>query len=196
MRQLKVEKSFMPREFKNTLDNYLCDIGKLELVTTDEEVELARRIKKGDKEALDKLVNANLRFVVSVAKQYQHRGLPLTDLISEGNLGLIRAAELFDETKGFKFISYAVWWIRQSILQAINNHSRNIGIPLNQEAMLSKINKIVHEFEQEHCRKPTDGEVAIALGIDEDDIKTGNGAMEKIRTMLGIASVFRFSQSC
>ena len=148
MRQLKITKSITNRE-SASLDKYLQEIGKEELITVEEEVELAQRIKKGDQEALEKLTKANLRFVVSVAKQYQNQGLSLPDLINEGNLGLIKAAEKFDETRGFKFISYAVWWIRQSILQALAEQSRIVRLPLNQVGSLNKINKAFARFEQE-----------------------------------------------
>ena len=154
MRQLKITKSITNRE-SASLDKYLQEIGKEELITVEEEVELAQRIKKGDQEALEKLTKANLRFVVSVAKQYQNQGLSLPDLINEGNLGLIKAAEKFDETRGFKFISYAVWWIRQSILQALAEQSRIVRLPLNQVGSLNKINKAFARFEQEHERTPS-----------------------------------------
>lgn len=153
MRQLKITKSITNRE-SASLDKYLQEIGKEDLITVEEEVDLAQRIKKGDKEALEKLTRANLRFVVSVAKQYQNQGLSLPDLINEGNLGLIKAAEKFDETRGFKFISYAVWWIRQSILQALAEQSRIVRLPLNQVGSLNKINKAFARFEQEHERTP------------------------------------------
>ena len=147
MRQLKITKSITNRE-SASLDKYLQEIGKEELITVEEEVELAQRIRKGDQEALEKLTKANLRFVVSVAKQYQNQGLSLPDLINEGNLGLIKAAEKFDETRGFKFISYAVWWIRQSILQALAEQSRIVRLPLNQVGSLNKINKAFARFER------------------------------------------------
>ena len=149
MRQLKITKSITNRE-SASLDKYLQEIGRKELITVDEEVELAQRIRQGDQAALDKLVNANLRFVVSVAKQYQNQGLSLPDLIDEGNLGLIKAAQKFDETRGFKFISYAVWWIRQSILQALAEQSRIVRLPLNQVGSINKISKAQSRFEQEH----------------------------------------------
>ncbi len=154
MRQLKITKSITNRE-SASLDKYLQEIGREELVTPDEEVELAQRIRKGDQEALEKLTRANLRFVVSVAKQYQNQGLSLPDLINEGNLGLIKAAEKFDETRGFKFISYAVWWIRQSILQAITDQSRIVRLPVNQVGSVSKITRAMNRFEQEHERRPS-----------------------------------------
>ena len=164
MRQLKITKSITNRE-SASLDKYLQEIGKEELITVEEEVELAQRIKKGDQEALEKLTKANLRFVVSVAKQYQNQGLSLPDLINEGNLGLIKAAEKFDETRGFKFISYAVWWIRQSILQALAEQSRIVRLPLNQVGSLNKINKAFARFEQEHERTPSPEELATELDL-------------------------------
>ncbi|MBN2891565.1 MAG: RNA polymerase sigma factor RpoD/SigA [Bacteroidales bacterium] len=170
MRQLKITKSITNRE-SASLDKYLQEIGKYELISVEEEVELARRIKKGDQNAIEKLTRANLRFVVSVAKQYQNQGLSLPDLINEGNLGLIKAAEKFDETRGFKFISYAVWWIRQSIMQAINEQSRIVRLPLNQVSSLTKYKKAISDFEQENHRKPTDEELAKILDIPEDKIK-------------------------
>ncbi len=169
MRQLKITKSITNRD-DASLDKYLQDIGKEELISVEEEVELARRIKQGDQEALNKLVRANLRFVVSVAKQYQNQGLSLPDLINEGNLGLIKAAEKFDETRGFKFISYAVWWIRQSILQALAEQSRIVRLPLNQVGSINKINKIIEEFQQKHKRNPTDEELAELLDISEEKL--------------------------
>jgi RNA polymerase primary sigma factor len=159
MRQLKITKSITNRE-SASLDKYLQEIGKEELITVEEEVELAQRIRKGDQEALDKLTKANLRFVVSVAKQYQNQGLSLPDLINEGNLGLIKAAEKFDETRGFKFISYAVWWIRQTILQALAEQSRIVRLPLNQVSAVNKITKAMTKFEQEFERKPSADELA------------------------------------
>lgn len=169
MRQLKITKSITNRE-SASLDKYLQEIGREELITVSEEVELAQRIKKGDKKALDKLTRANLRFVVSVAKQYQNQGLSLPDLINEGNLGLIRAAQKFDETRGFKFISYAVWWIRQSILQALAEQSRIVRLPLNQVGSLNKISKELSKFEQENERRPSPEEIADRLGIPVDKI--------------------------
>ena len=169
MKQLKITKSITNRD-DASLDKYLQDIGKEELISVEEEVELARRIKQGDQEALNKLVRANLRFVVSVAKQYQNQGLSLPDLINEGNLGLIKAAEKFDETRGFKFISYAVWWIRQSILQALAEQSRIVRLPLNQVGSLNKINKIAEEFMQTHNRQPTDEELAELLEMSEEKL--------------------------
>jgi RNA polymerase primary sigma factor len=170
MRQLKIEKSFTNRD-SEALDRYLQDISKEPLITLEEEVDLARRIKKGDSEAREKLIKANLRFVVSVAKQYQRQGMSLTDLINEGNLGLIKAAERFDETKGFKFISYAVWWIRQSILQAIAEKGRVVRIPLNQIGTLQKINKANNKFEQENEREPSPEELAASMGVPIDKIR-------------------------
>jgi RNA polymerase primary sigma factor len=169
MRQLKITKSITNRE-SASLDKYLQEIGKEELITVEEEVELAQRIKKGDQAALEKLTRANLRFVVSVAKQYQNQGLSLPDLINEGNLGLIKAAEKFDETRGFKFISYAVWWIRQSILQALAEQSRIVRLPLNQVGSLNKINKAYSKFEQENERKPSPEELAESLELPADKV--------------------------
>jgi len=166
MRQLKISKSITNRETAS-LDKYLQDIGREELITAEEEVELARRIKSGDDRALEKLVKANLRFVVSVAKQYQNQGLSLPDLINEGNLGLIKAAQRFDETRGFKFISYAVWWIRQSILQALAEQSRLVRLPLNQVGSLNKIKKATSRLEQEFERPPSVEEIAQKLDIPE-----------------------------
>jgi RNA polymerase primary sigma factor len=169
MRQLKITKSITNRE-SASLDKYLQEIGREELISVEEEVELAQRIKKGDQAALEKLTRANLRFVVSVAKQYQNQGLSLPDLINEGNLGLIKAAEKFDETRGFKFISYAVWWIRQSILQALAEQSRIVRLPLNQVGSLNKINKAYSKFEQEHERKPSPEELAEELDLPADKV--------------------------
>ena len=169
MRQLKITKSITNRE-SASLDKYLQEIGREDLITVEEEVELAQRIKKGDQLALEKLTRANLRFVVSVAKQYQNQGLSLPDLINEGNLGLIKAAEKFDETRGFKFISYAVWWIRQSILQALAEQSRIVRLPLNQVGSLNKINKAYSRFEQEHERKPSPEELADELEIPAEKV--------------------------
>ena len=169
MRQLKISKSITNRE-SASLDKYLQEIGHEELLTTDEEVELAQRIRKGDKRALERLTKANLRFVVSVAKQYQNQGLSLPDLINEGNVGLIKAAEKFDETRGFKFISYAVWGIRQSILQAIAEQSRLVRLPLNQVGSVNKITRELNKFEQEHERKPSVDEIAERVDLPEDKI--------------------------
>ena len=169
MRQLKITKSITNRE-SASLDKYLQEIGHEELISIEEEVELAQRIKKGDKEALERLTKANLRFVVSVAKQYQNQGLSLPDLINEGNLGLIKAAEKFDETRGFKFISYAVWWIRQSILQAIAEQSRIVRLPLNQVGSVNRINRILNKFEQENERRPSVDEIADKVDLPKDKI--------------------------
>ncbi len=169
MRQLKITKSITNRE-SASLDKYLQEIGKEELITVEEEVELAQQIKKGDRDALEKLTRANLRFVVSVAKQYQNQGLSLPDLINEGNLGLIKAAEKFDETRGFKFISYAVWWIRQSILQALAEQSRIVRLPLNQVGSLNKINKAFSKFEQEFERQPSPEELAELLELPKEKV--------------------------
>lgn len=169
MRQLKISKSITARSA--SLDKYLQEISREPMISVEEEVELAQRIRRGDRAALDKLTRANLRFVVSVAKQYQNQGLTLSDLINEGNLGLIKAAERFDETRGFKFISYAVWWIRQSILQALAEQSRNIRLPLNQVGLLNRINKEMARFEQEHERRPSSEELAEALDVPVDKIE-------------------------
>ena len=169
MRQLKITKSITNRE-SASLDKYLQEIGREELVSPEEEVELAQRIRKGDQVALEKLTKANLRFVVSVAKQYQNQGLSLPDLINEGNLGLIKAAEKFDETRGFKFISYAVWWIRLSILQALAEQSRIVRLPLNQVGSLNKINKALSKFEQENERQPSSEELSEMIDVPKDKI--------------------------
>ena len=171
MRQLKISKSITNRN-SQSLEKYLQEIGKEDLVSTDEEVELAQRIRQGDQKALDKLTRANLRFVVSVAKQYQNQGLSLPDLINEGNLGLIKAAQKFDETRGFKFISYAVWWIRQSILQALAEQSRIVRLPLNQVGSLNKISKELSKFEQENQRRPSAEEPANRLDIPVEKISS------------------------
>ena len=170
MRQLKITKQVTNRETAS-LDKYLQEIGKVELITADEEVELAQKIKAGDQRALEKLTKANLRFVVSVAKQYQNQGLTLPDLINEGNLGLIKAAQRFDETRGFKFISYAVWWIRQSILQALAEQSRIVRLPLNKIGSINKINKAYASLEQQHERPPSAEEIATRLEMSEMDVK-------------------------
>lgn len=170
MRQLKITKQVTNRETAS-LDKYLQEIGKVDLITAEEEVDLAQRIKAGDKIALEKLTKANLRFVVSVAKQYQNQGLSLPDLINEGNLGLIKAAKRFDETRGFKFISYAVWWIRQSILQALAEQSRIVRLPLNKIGSINKINKAYAALEQEHERAPSAEEISDQLDMTEDDVK-------------------------
>ena len=169
MRQLKITKSITNRE-SASLDKYLQEIGKEEMISTEEEVELAQRIRKGDKKALEKLTRANLRFVVSVAKQYQNQGLSLPDLINEGNVGLIKAAEKFDETRGFKFISYAVWWIRQSILQALADQSRIVRLPLNQTGTVNKINRALSKFEQEHERRPNVDELSEVIDLPMEKI--------------------------
>lgn len=173
MRQLKIERSITNRQGES-LDKYLLEISRIPMLTSEEEEELARQIHRGGKEgddAIRKLVEANLRFVVSVAKQYQHMGLSLTDLIDEGNIGLMKAAEKFDETRGFKFISYAVWWIRQSILQAIAEQSRMVRLPLNQVGTLTRINSEIARFEQEHQRRPTAEELSEITSLDEDKIQ-------------------------
>ena len=170
MRQLKITKQVTNRETAS-LDKYLQEIGKVDLITADEEVELAQRIKAGDQTALEKLTKANLRFVVSVAKQYQNQGLTLPDLINEGNLGLIKAAQRFDETRGFKFISYAVWWIRQSILQALAEQSRIVRLPLNKIGSINKINKTFAFLEQAHERAPSAEEIAKELDMTVEDVK-------------------------
>lgn len=171
MRQLKISKSITNRE-SQSIEKYLQEIGKVELLTPDEEVELAKRIKQGDQEALEKLTRANLRFVVSVAKQYQNNSLSLNDLINEGNLGLVKAAQRFDETRGFKFISYAVWWIRQSIIQALAEQSRLVRLPLNKVGSLSKINKAFSELEQKYEREPSPDELSQLLDISPEDIES------------------------
>ena len=170
MRQLKITKQVTNRDTQS-LDKYLHEIGKEELLTADEEVELARLIKKGDSESLNKLIKGNLRFVVSVSKQYQNQGLSLPDLINEGNLGLIKAAQRFDETRGFKFISYAVWWIRQSILQALAEQARIVRLPLNKIGSINKINKTLSRLEQEFEREPTAEEIAKTLEMQPEDVK-------------------------
>ena len=170
MRQLKIAKQITNRE-SLSLDKYLHDIGKIQLITDKEEVELAKRIKNGDKDALERLINANLRFVVSVAKQYQSQGLSLPDLINEGNLGLIKAAQKFDETRGFKFISYGVWWIRQSILQALAEQARLIRLPLNKIGSITRIHKAFTHLEQEYQREPTLEEVALLLEMPSDIVE-------------------------
>lgn len=174
MRQLKITKSITNRE-SQSLERYLQEIGRVDLLTADDEVELAKRIKQGDHEALERLTKANLRFVVSVAKQYQNQGLSLSDLINEGNLGLIKAAQRFDETRGFKFISYAVWWIRQSILQALAEQSRIVRLPLNKVGSLNKINRAFSQLEQEYEREPTSEELSEILEITREEIETTLG---------------------
>src|SRR5271167_1796412 len=177
MRQLKITKSITNRE-SASLDKYLQEIGREELITAEEEVSLAKKIQEGDERSLEKLTRANLRFVVSVAKQYQNQGLSLPDLINEGNLGLIKAAQRFDETRGFKFISYAVWWIRQSILQALAEQARIVRLPLNKVGSLNKINKAFSHLEQQFEREPTTEELAEMLELD----------IEEVSSTLGIAA--------
>jgi len=174
MRQLKISKSITNRD-SASLERYLQEISRVDLITADEEVVLARKIRQGDTNALEKLTKANLRFVVSVSKQYQNQGLTLADLINEGNLGLLKAAERFDETRGFKFISYAVWWIRQSILQAIAENSRIIRLPLNKVGSLNKINKAFADLEQKYEREPTPDELAGLLNIEIDEVRATLG---------------------
>ena len=174
MRQLKITKSITNRE-SQSLEKYLQEIGKVDLITPEEEVQLAIKIKNGDQRALEKLTKANLRFVVSVAKQYQNQGLSLSDLINEGNLGLIKAAQRFDETRGFKFISYAVWWIRQSILQALAEQSRIVRLPLNKVGLSNKISKAYSQLEQEYEREPSTEELADLLEIGKEEIETTLG---------------------
>src|SRR6187551_1257366 len=174
MRQLKITKSITNRE-SQSLEKYLQEIGKVELISPEEEVKLAIRIKQGDQCALDKLTKANLRFVVSVAKQYQNQGLTLSDLINEGNLGLIKAAQRFDETRGFKFISYAVWWIRQSILQALAEQSRIVRLPLNKVGLSNRISRAFSQLEQEFEREPTTEELAEILNVEVDEISATLG---------------------
>jgi len=174
MRQLKITKSITNRE-SQSLEKYLQEIGKVDLITPEEEVQLAIRIKQGDQRALEKLTKANLRFVVSVAKQYQNQGLSLSDLINEGNLGLIKAAQRFDETRGFKFISYAVWWIRQSILQALAEQSRIVRLPLNKVGLSNKISKAYSQLEQEYEREPSTEELAELLEIGTEEVETTLG---------------------
>src|SRR3954463_10670798 len=175
MRQLKITKSITNRE-SQSLEKYLQEIGKVDLITPEEEVQLAIRIKQGDQRALDKLTKANLRFVVSVAKQYQNQGLSLSDLINEGNVGLIKAAQRFDETRGFKFISYAVWWIRQSILQALAEQSRIVRLPLNKVGLTNRISKAYSQLEQEYEREPTSEEIANLLDMETDEVAATIGA--------------------
>lgn len=178
MRQLKITKSITNRE-SQSLEKYLQEIGKVDLITPEEEVQLAIRIKQGDRMALEKLTKANLRFVVSVAKQYQNQGLSLSDLINEGNLGLIKAAQRFDETRGFKFISYAVWWIRQSILQALAEQSRIVRLPLNKVGLSNKISKAFASLEQEYERAPSPDELASLLELGIEDIETTMGVSSR-----------------
>ena len=178
MRQLKIGDKITKRD-DAALDKYLVDISREKLISTDEEVELAQKIHKGDQRALNKLVRANLRFVVSVAKQYQNQGLSLNDLVNEGNIGLVKAAQKFDETRGFKFISYAVWWIRQSILQAISEQSRIVRMPLNQVGFQSKLSKAIVNFEQENERRPSVQELADILETDEEKVSESLGTNGK-----------------
>lgn len=175
MRQLKITQSITNRKESHTIEKYFNDLSKEETITPEEEAELARRIRQGDNVALEKLVKANLRFVISVAKQYQNRNIPLNDLINEGNIGLIKAAHKFDETKGFKFISYAVWWIRQSILQAINNHSKIVRIPANKKGHFNQIKKAYSAFEQQYEREPTPEELAEILDQEPQRVVRGGG---------------------
>ncbi|OFX51840.1 MAG: RNA polymerase subunit sigma [Bacteroidetes bacterium GWA2_30_7] len=182
MRQLKITKQITNRDTAS-LDRYLQEIAKESLITADEEVELARQIKQGDEIALNKMVKANLRFVVSVAKQYQNQGLTLQDLINEGNVGLIKAAQRFDETRGFKFISYAVWWIRQSILQSLAEQARIVRLPLNKIGSLNKINKTFSKLEQEFEREPTTDEIATALDINNQEVMTAMGTVSRHLSM-------------
>ena len=181
MRQLKIGDKITKRD-DAALDKYLVDISREKLISTDEEVELAQKIHKGDQRALNKLVRANLRFVVSVAKQYQNQGLSLNDLVNEGNIGLVKAAQKFDETRGFKFISYAVWWIRQSILQAISEQSRIVRMPLNQVGFQSKLSKAIVNFEQENERRPSVQELADILETDEEKVREALGTLIDIMT--------------
>jgi len=178
MRQLKITKSITNRE-SQSLEKYLQEIGKVDLLSPEEEVDLAKKIRKGDQIALEQLTKANLRFVVSVAKQYQNQGLSLSDLINEGNFGLIKAAQRFDETRGFKFISYAVWWIRQSILQALAEQSRIVRLPLNKVGSLNKINRAFSELEQKYEREPSAEELADQLEISSDEVKTTLGVASR-----------------
>src|ERR1700752_3297126 len=187
MRQLKISKQITNRE-SQSLDKYLQEIGKVDLLTPDEEVELAKRIKEGDQIALEKLTKANLRFVVSVAKQYQNQGLSLGDLINEGNLGLIKAAQRFDETRGFKFISYAVWWIRQSILQALAEQSRIVRLPLNKIGLSNKISKAYSQLEQEFEREPTAEELATLLDLEIEEVAATMGASSRHVSMDALLS--------
>jgi len=182
MRQLKITKQVTNRETPS-LDKYLHEIGKVKLLTTEEEVELAKRIKNGDQKALEQLVNSNLRFVVSVSKQYQNQGLSLSDLINEGNIGLIKAAQRFDETRGFKFISYAVWWIRQSILQALAEQARIVRLPLNKIGSINKVNNAFARLEQDYQRQPTSDEIAQALEMAPKDVKEALNVSPKYVSM-------------
>ena len=178
MRQLKISKSITNRE-SQSIEKYLQEIGKVDLLTAEEEVELAKKIKQGDQESLEKLVKANLRFVVSVAKQYQNQSLSLNDLINEGNVGLVKAAQKFDETRGFKFISYAVWWIRQSIMQALAEQSRLVRLPLNKIGSLTKIHKAFAQLEQQYERDPSEDELGEILEMDPNEVKSTMGVSSR-----------------
>ncbi|MEQ9427030.1 MAG: RNA polymerase sigma factor RpoD/SigA [Cyclobacteriaceae bacterium] len=186
MRQLKISQNITNRE-SQSLEKYFNDVNKVDLLTVDEEVDFAKRIQEGDQQALEKLVKANLRFVVSVAKQYQNRSLSLNDLINEGNLGLIKAAQKFDHTRGFKFISYAVWWIRQSIMQALAEQSRLIRLPLNRVGSINKINQAASMLEQELERVPTEQELADYLGLDVTEVK---GALDSVTRQVSVDAPF------
>ncbi|MEN7548665.1 RNA polymerase sigma factor RpoD/SigA [Rapidithrix thailandica] len=179
MRQLKITQSITNRRESESLEKYFQEINKIELLTAQEEVDLVRKIKQGDQKALEKLTKANLRFVVSVAKQYQNQNLSLNDLINEGNIGLVKAAHKFDETRGFKFISYAVWWIRQSIMQALSDNTRMVKLPANMTGTISKIKRVASELEQVYEREPTDDELADALEMSPDEIKNALSNMTK-----------------
>ena len=183
MRQLKITQSITNRRESHTLEKYFTEVSGVPMITPDEEVRLAKQIKKGNQDALDKLVRANLRFVVSVAKQYQNRSLPLNDLINEGNLGLIKAAKKFDETKGFKFISYAVWWIRQSIMQALAEQSRIVRLPMNKSGAINQIRRAYAELEQKLEREPTEEEIAKNLEMKPSEVRSTLGAEVKQMSM-------------
>jgi RNA polymerase primary sigma factor len=183
MRQLKITQSITNRRESHTLEKYFTEVSNVPMITPDEEVELAQRIREGDELALEKLVKANLRFVVSVAKQYQNRSLPLNDLINEGNLGLIKAAKKFDETKGFKFISYAVWWIRQSIMQALAEQSRIVRLPMNKSGAINQIRRAYAELEQQFEREPTEEELAEILDMKPNEVRNTLGAEVKQMSM-------------
>lgn len=183
MRQLKITQSITNRRESHTLEKYFTEVSNVPMITPDEEVELAKRIREGDELALEKLVKANLRFVVSVAKQYQNRSLPLNDLINEGNLGLIKAAKKFDETKGFKFISYAVWWIRQSIMQALAEQSRIVRLPMNKSGAINQIRRAYAELEQQYEREPTEEELAEILDMKPNEVRNTLGAEVKQMSM-------------
>ncbi len=183
MRQLKITQSITNRRESHTLEKYFTEVSSVPMITPDEEVTLAKRIREGDEQALEKLVKANLRFVVSVAKQYQNRSLPLNDLINEGNLGLIKAAKKFDETKGFKFISYAVWWIRQSIMQALAEQSRIVRLPMNKSGAINQIRRAYAELEQKYEREPTEEELADILEMKPNEVRNTLGAEVKQMSM-------------